>query len=51
MYSRTQELALLLIIGLLAAVMLVGVHFGLKIGFWAILAALLLLYVCGKVLL
>ena len=51
MDHREQQLAVFYVVGLVATVVLVGARFGLGMGLMAVLAALLLLYVCGKVLL
>jgi len=48
MDHKEQRLAVFYIVGLVATVVLVGARFGLGVGLVAVLAALLLLYVCGK---
>ncbi len=51
MDHKEQQLAAFYVVGLVATVVLVGARFGLGAGLMAVLAALLLFYVCGKVLL
>lgn len=51
MDHNEQQFAVFSIVGLVLTILLVIGYFGLGAGVMAVLAALLLLYVCGKVLL
>ena len=51
MDHKEQQLAVFYVVGLVATVVLVGARLGLGVGLVAVLAALLLLYGCGKALL